>query len=578
MKNEVGYFKRKRAKVIETDVLVIGGGIGGPFAAMYASERGAKVILLEKAAVKRSGSCWIGIGGWHQVLTPEIRLDDIAKSIVDGTSKYMGTMGLAPMNKGLVDENLIYIAYKDNWETIHALEKWGQSMKYRNNEYIFTGGDNLTFAGQYLKLHIARALQNSSVTVLEKTMGLDLLTKDGTIAGATALNIWNGQFIEIRAKAIVLATGTVSRIFNPFHYASPGMFKMLYHYHAGSGDGVAMALKAGAEVINMEVPGIGAGLTGTRLADKMPLSHAPGLAGSIHDAKGVKLVDEKGGHASYFRVDVPDLYKIEREGRGPCFSDVTHMPEEFHRWLKEHTEDSFLIHLQFAKERGLDTRRNRFEIGHYKPEHNSVISGVAYDENGMTSINRLYAVGDMCGGNSFLGAAHAAVFGMRAGKHVAANLSEMKQIDIDEKQVAKQKKAVFAPMKMVERGVEPLEVEVKIRDIVERYCGTERSEGMINQGLWRLRSVRDRFQAELMARDCHELMTAQEVRNLFLLAEVYMLSARERKESGMRIFRLDYPDKANDPWKEAIATRMEDSEIKFTHRKMPELRENFRSK
>jgi succinate dehydrogenase/fumarate reductase flavoprotein subunit len=164
---------------------------------------------------------------------------------------------------------------------------------------------------------------------------------------------------------------------------------------------------------------------------------------------------------------------------------------------------------------------------------------------------------------------------MRAGKYIADNISKMKHAPIDAGQIAKQKEMVFAP-KAVKRGVTPLEVEVKIRDIVERCCGPERSEGSINQGLWRLKSVRDRFLPELIATDTHELMSAQEVRNLFLLAEVYMLCARERKESGMRTFRLDYPDKADDPWKKAIVARMEKGAIKLSRTKMPKLREEIK--
>lgn len=551
--------------VIETDVLVIGGGIGGPFAALFASEAGAQVVLLEKAAVRRSGATGLGIGGWHQLLSSEITLEDIAKDITAGGRKFIGTFNLLPINKGLVNENFTYTGYKDNWEAVHALEKWGFKMKWDDDQYMFSAPDNLRFHGRNLKRGIARALRNSPVTVLERTIGVDLLTKDGVIAGATALNVRTGQFTVCKAKAVVLATGTISRIFNPWHFMSPGRFKMLYHYHAGSGDGIAMAFRAGAELVNMEVPGIGAGVTGCRLADKTHLSHPPVIPGTASDARGEKIEG---------RLDVGLQLSLEREGQGPCFADFTQYPEEWHKGRESYTEDSLPIHLKFIKERGLDSRKSRFEVAHYRPEHNSVIAGVAFDEDGRATVKGLYAAGDMTGGGTFLGAANAAVFGMRAGKH-AANLLKMDQVAIDENQVAKCREMVFAPKK-VRKGVEPLEVEVKIRDIVERYCGPERSEGSINQGLWRLRCVGDRFLPELMARDNHDLMSAQEVRNLFLLAEVYMLCARERKESGMRTFRLDYPEKADNPWKEAIVARLEEGQIKLSRRKMPELREAFK--
>ncbi|MEI9476421.1 MAG: FAD-binding protein [Deltaproteobacteria bacterium] len=427
------------------------------------------------------------------------------------------------------------------------------------------------FHGQRLKWGVARALQHSQVTVLERTMAVDLLIKDGKIAGATALNVRTGRFIVCKAKAVVLATGKLARIFNPWHYMSRGKFKMLYHYHAGSGDGMAIALKAGAELINMEVGGIGSGIWGCRLADKLHPSHYPIIPGKIYDGVGrmIKDVDKEGW------FDVNELFELEREGRGPCFADVTYLPEEWHKSREEFIKDSFPVHLKFIKERGLDTRRDRFEIAHYRPEFNSAIAGIAYDEDGQTCVDGLYACGDTAGGSTFVGAANAAVFGMRAGKHLAAKVAKMEQVAIEESQVTKQKEMVFGPIN-VDRGVEPIEVELKIRDIVERYCGPERSEGSINQGLWRLKAVKDRFLPELKAKDNHELMSAQEVRNLFLLSEAYMLSARERKESGMRTFRLDYPDKANAPWKEAVVVRFEEGDLKLGRKGMPGLKKEFK--
>jgi succinate dehydrogenase/fumarate reductase flavoprotein subunit len=554
--------------VIETDILVVGGGIGGAFAALYASEQGVRVTLLEKADTRRSGSTGMGIGGWHQLMGTGVTLKDIAEDISNCGMKYIGTRNLSPMNKGLVDENLIYLGYKDNWDVVHTLEKWGLNMKWDDGQYRSPRTDNLRFHGRDIKKVIARALKKSPVTMLERTMGVDLLTDGDRVIGATALNVRTGEFLLCKAKATVLATGTISRIFNPWHQMSPGKFKMLYHYHAGSGDGAAMAFRAGAELVNMEVPGIGAGVKGTRLADKLPLSHEPALPGTVYNARGEKLEIP-------FDVDVQ--IRMEREGKGPFFADVTHLPDQFHEELASRTEDSLPIQLKFARERGLDTRRDKFEVAPFRPESNATFSGVLMGEDGQTTVKSLYAVGDMAGGSTFLGAANAAVFGMRAGKHAAAAIAKMKPADINEGQLAQQRETLFAP-KERKRGVEPLEVEMKIRDIVERYCGPERSQGSIDQGLWRLRSVRDRFLPELTARDNHELMSCQEVRNLFLLAEVYMLCSRTREESGMRTFRLDHPDKYSVPWKEASIARLENGKITISRRKLPELRAEFRSR
>lgn len=550
--------------VIQVDVLVIGGGIGGSFAALNASEQGVRVVLLEKADVRRSGAAGMGIGGHHQLLRDDVTLTDVARDITEGGRKFIGTADLMPTTKGLVNENLVYLGYKDNWEVVHTLEQWGLNMKWDDGQYYFVSHDNLHYHGRDIKKIVARALKKSPVTILERTVGIDLLTSEGRVAGVTALNVRTGQFILCKAKVVVVATGALMRIYHPFYPVAPGRFKMLYQYHAGSGDGMAMAFRAGAELVNMDVSGVGAFLRGARLADALPLSQTS-ASRNVYDARGERMPEP---------FDVDMQLRIEREGRGPCFVDVSQNSEEWHQAIERHTEDSLPIQLKFAEERGLDTRKDKFEVARYRPESSSPIAGVAMDEDGQTTVKGLYAVGDMVGGTTFVGVANAAVFGMRAGKHAASNLAKMKQVAIDENQVAEHRKAVFAP-KERKRGIEPLELEMKIRHIVESYCGPERSQGSIDQGLWRLRAVSDKFQPELVARDNHELMSAQEVRNLFLLAEVYLLCSREREESGMRTFRLDHPDKANDPWKEASVVWLEDGEIKITRRKMPELRPEF---
>lgn len=572
-------------ETIETDVLVIGGGIGGIFAALYASEGGARVVLLEKGDTRRSGAAGMGISVWHQLLAPGVTLDDVAKDITAIGRSFIGTLGYLPIMKGIINENLIYLGYRDNWEIIHSLERWGVKMKWDNGDYAFYSGpgrlDNIRFHGRNLKKDLSRALKRSAVTVLERTMGVDLLTKDGVIAGATAFNIRTGEFIVIKAKAVVLATGTISRIFNPFNVTALGRFRMLYTYHAGSGDGAAIAFRAGAELVNYEVGGTGAFSDGTR-TEKVPFYLVkPGAR--LYDNMGNRLEWEDclGG------LNTHTQFRLEKEGRAPCFWDGAELPDEWHEgflaeeWredLKLHTRpDCQPITAKFLRDRGYDTRKDKIEIVHCKPEHNSIFAGVLYDEYGQTSVERLYAVGDMTGGSTFTGAAQASVFGMRAARHILANLNKLEQVPIHEEQVVAQREMIFSPGR-VKRGVEPLEVEVKMRDIVERYCGPERSEGSINWGLWRLRQVRDRFLSELKARDNHELMSAQEVRNLFLMAEGYMVCARERKEGGMMNFRLDNPEKMNVPWGKAIIAQLENGEIKISRRRMPELRPEFRGK
>ena len=559
-------------RVIETDVLVIGGGMAGSFAAIKATEKGARVVVWEKAVVQRSGGASGDPLHWHGV---PARLED--REMMETLAK-AGGRGFAAANKldGLIDKNFNAVLNRYAWDRIHDLENWGINMRWDDGEYNIlpdpmTGlPTEMRIRPKGMKKKLFEQLLKSEVELLERTMGIDLLTQDGAVVGATALNIRTGQFIICKSKAVVLATTAPTRTHHQYQGPAVGMYKMIYDNPPCAGDGAAMAIRSGAELVNMELPKRDRALM-------YEFDKFNGKIGALNQVQPkVPIVNSKGEKVSETSIRLHQLLKEEEAGKTPCYLDATGLPEEALRFLEEARYDEFPLAGRMHKVRGLDWRTDKYEISDYFPYEISTNSGILVDVDTKTRVKGLFAAGICAGAGARTGAMSGSiVFGAIAGENAVAYAAETGEPKVDESQVQAQKEPVFAPIKKG-YGVPPLELEMKVRDIMFKYCGVSRNEEKINQGLWRLRSVRDKFLPEMVARTPHELMTCQEIRNLYLLGEVMLVCSRERKEGGVGYYRKDYPELADAPFEVAIIARLEDGEIKLSRKKLPELREEFK--
>ncbi|MFH1626318.1 MAG: FAD-binding protein [Pseudomonadota bacterium] len=566
-------------QIMETDLLIIGGGAGGCVAALRAVESGMKVLLWEKAGILRSGSASVGIRSIRNVLPPELSLEEVAERISKG--ELIG--GEERLFRGIVDENILYAGYRDCWDLVKDLERWGIDFHWKGEEYNLqfysrTGArTNLRFrGGADLKKNLALKVLSSPVTVGERIMAIDLVTEGERVAGATGLNIRSGEFVAAKAKAVLLSTGSVVRLYHPLGGVATGRFKMIYTHAPSPGDGSAMAFRAGAELVNMEViyEGGGVGTISPHPYDSLCTRTGPLLG---RDGKA-PIVNARGEQLGEGRVDGESILKEEEEGRGPCYIDPTSLPEEIHERMADAKKDAQPISAQFIKERGFDTRTHKFELLPYRGNRlECCLAGIKIDEHTRTSVKGLYAAGDNVGGTTYDGLGGAMVFARKAAIEAGAYIQNLKETPLNEDQVAASKEQVIAPLR-VKDGVAPLELEMKIRDILERYCGAFRSEGRITQGLWRLNSVKEKFLSQLQARTPHELMNVQGAKNLLLLAEIHLQSARERKESKPGNWRIDYPDKKHDPWKKSVIAQKEGEEIQIFQKELPALKPEYRGK
>jgi len=554
-------------KVIETDLLIVGGGVAGCVAAVKGREQGLDVTVVDKAALRRSGGAASGMDHIATIPNAGITIKDIVTQVCDD--------GVYPpifAKKGLTDPNLFYIAWKDTLKRLEEMASWGVTIRWDDGEYYWipsgrTGGmTTIRFHGLRFKPQLAAAVRKRGVRVLERTMGVDLLLHKGKVVGAAALNVRNNDFIVIKAKATIVATGMVQRIFNP-EDGAPWKNKMMYHWcPTGAGDAHAMAYRAGGKLVNMEFSS-----WFSRLIDDKTL-----MFGSLTDGDGqsTRIVNARGEVVNETAFMSLEKYVEEEEqGRTPLYFDVPSNPEN-HQFKREiSTADERPVSLKYLKDRGWEYRTHRWELHGTKPlALTKNMAAIVTDETFKTTVEGLYAAGDCVqAGGAVTGAI---ATGFIAAENAAKYVRRAEASVIDAAQVEGCKERVLAPLK-VKDGAEPLEFETKIRMISERYTGIFRSEGKLKEGLVRLADVRKDWLHRIAASTPHEMMRAADCHNLIDLAEIHLRSALMREDTRASFYRKDFP-KRNPEWdKKVIFVFRKEGNMALEKGEFPELKPEY---
>ncbi len=516
-------------RVIETDVIVMGGGIAGCCAAAEAAKNGLKVTLVEKSKVDRSGSTSQGIDS----VGPWCRDRSTPLMMVEAWQGFL-TRQMGPGR--WFNQNILYNLHKDGDWTLTELERLGVTMKW-DGDYLWKSHPALGKVGlrvhwKDVKPEMARAVRKAGVNVLNRTMVVDLLTNKGKIVGATVVDTRTGEFIVIKAKAVVVSTGVFSRGNNPAT-PLPWRYKLQYHWCPASvsGDGYAVAYRAGAVLSSMD---ISSGGTFTA-RDDSTLTYGSFPNNTAGPAPYLTWKGEEIPHVN------PRLYaEMETRGLTPIYLSLEDYEEDFQKRVDLQNVDERLISLKFAEERGFNSRTHRYELMPLRAADFFVIPGVNVDENCAASLKGLYSAGDCTAG------LHSCSQALQSGFFVADNLpayiSSAGEPAIDEGQVESQKQAALAPLS-VKDGTPGLELECTVRYITERYSNAFKSEGLLREGQRRLGSLRREFLPKLMARTPHELMRCLEARNILGLMETHFASCLARNETRASYIRVDYPEK-----------------------------------
>jgi succinate dehydrogenase/fumarate reductase flavoprotein subunit len=606
----VNYWKENE---ISCDVLVLGGGIAGCWAAIGAARKGARVVLVEKGATKTSGAGGSGVDHWRVAPTNPactVTPEEYAQATIDLHNGW---------RNGIVE----YITARDGYDCLLELEKMG--VKIRDSEDEFKGAEfrdektRLLFCTDYTaryclriwgtnaKPSLYRECQRLGVKIFDRVMVTSLLSKGGKqgagVVGATGVNTHTGEFYIFKGKASVLCMFYPQR-----QWIFSTELKGLYSTHrpcTDSGDGHAMAWKAGALFAQVEQTGRGGGgpygypqegvghgsPSGTWGACTMIDANGKEIPYVDRDGRILKTVSERyhpapgqkffiGGLKYDYRGPelVPDWQERVRKGEYalPIYADLTSMPE-----LERKAIFGFMV-AQEARtligtyrnytQAGFDPQKDMLQYyegswgGVGVPTWRSYSIGTAsgggliVDWDLKTSLDGLYAAG----GQTFATGDHAyaAASGRWAGRQAAQYAAGASEPVIDRKQVETEKARVYQPLQ--QKGMAWKELNAGVCRVMQDYCGELKSENVLKIGLKWFDELEAGEAAAASARNPHELGRLLEVFNILSNGRMIMEACRLRKSSNPHLgfIRTDYPAVDPPEWRKWITIRLDEGKIK----------------
>lgn len=520
-----------KERLIETDVLIIGGGIAGLMSAIRTAELGVKVVVAEKANTNFSGAGATG-NDHFMCYIPEEHGPDV-EPIVDEFQ--LGQQG------GLRNRNFIRTWLLRSEEIIKLWDDWGIPMKY-NGKYEFAGHalpgqpiHHIHYSGKDQKKIMTEQALKKGAEIVNRVMCFDLITDGEEVIGAVGVNTREDELVIFKAKSVIMATGSVMRLY-PASTTPAWMFNTRLSPTC-VGDGRAMAYRAGAELASMEIPVFRCGPVYFARAGKGT------WAGVLRGPDGKPVGPFVTEPDNKYGDPVVDVYQdvfmeYKRSGRGPVYMDCKGLSDDemayMYHWLRNEGNVALLDHLEAE---GIDPRDKPVEFRSY---HYELFprGGVYYDETGKTSLQGLYAAGD----EIFGGISGAAVFGWIAGENAGhrAKDTEMSSIDGAKAKIEKLKAKMEAILNR-KVGATWKEANICLQQIMFDFTGEVRSETLLDAGLIALRRLKVKAHDSLIADNPHDLCRSLEVINLLDVGELIFITARERKETRGKHKRPDYP-------------------------------------
>ena len=554
---------------LATDVLIIGGGTAGCYAALTIREKSdASIIIAEKANIKRSGCLAAGVNAINAYIVegrkPEDYVDYAKKDADD-----------------IVREDLLLTMSERLNEVTAKMEKLGLViLKDENGKYVARGNRNIKINGENIKPILADAVNSlKNVTVINRLNITDYIVKDNTILGAVGFNIDTGEVYEIRAKKVLCATGGAAGLYKP---NNPGFSRhKMWYPPFNTGAGFAMGINAGAEMTTFEMRFIA-----LRCKDTI----AP--TGTIAQGVGAKQVNSLGEvyENRYGLTTSQRVYGTVREnieGRGPCYLRTEGIRSEQDESLKKAYLNMAPSQTLKWIESGKNPSEQNVEIEGTEPYivGGHTASGYWVDTNRRTTINGLYAAGDVAGG-----CPQKYVTGAMAEGEIAAEdiVRELNKSDIKENLFSQSAADEYADKLADERIREyneylsredkdtifsTEELEEAMQKVMDTYAGGIGSHYQFNEKQLKLAKEKieqiETLSEKANAKDYHELMFVYELKERLTVCQVLIEHLKARKETRWHSFaeNLDYPEKS-DEWLKYVNTRKVDGRIEVKYRNL----------
>ena len=589
---------------LEADVCILGGGIAGCWAAISAARNGAKVILMEKADVRRSGAGGPGCDHWCNVPgNPCSRVDPDTWAIEEMKAGGDFSNGIG-----------IQIQCREDWDTLQEMEQMGGKIRDDKDEFLGVEGRDdktkLMFSPRYsagaglglpkgygepnfnppekrnnmviriwgstFKPALKKECKRLGVNVLDRVMATSLLNENGKqgsrIVGATGINTRTGEFVIVKAKACIISAGGSG---NPwFMDMEHGGYSSMYS-RTESSDGTAMAWRAGAKLTMMEASSPYRIATG--------LKHKWYTGGGDASYENIPMVDSNGKILPYATQgwqdggamfsDGPKMRAGIQSGEYelPFYADFAGIdPKESNAtWnLMLNEESTTKIMVKTMTEGGFDYKRdqimnyNMMEFGGSQQYREPGRGGLMVDWDLKTNLDGLYAAGTATfqpGDHSY-----AAATGRYAGRKAAAYAKSIDAGKVCRDQIDAEKERVLAPTKRDE-GIEWKELHNGLSRVMQYYVSEFKSERTLDLALEEIDRIEKYAVPRLYALDPHKLMRSLEDLSLIEHAKIMIQAMKERKLSNpkLSLSRVDYPENNEEEMKYYLALSQVDGKTVF---------------
>ena len=543
-----------KTEKISTDVLIIGGGTAGCYAALTISENSdKKVLICEKAHIKRSGCLAAGVNAINAYIVEGRKPQDY----VDYAKKDAD---------GIVREDLLLTMSEKLNEVTDRLEKLGLViLKDENGKYVTRGNRNLKINGENIKPILADAVEKAkNVTVLNRVNIFDYSVKDNKINGAFGFGIESGIFYTIEAKAVIIATGGAAGLYKP---NNPGFSRhKMWYPPFNTGAGYAMGIRAGAEMTTFEMRFIA-----LRCKDTI----AP--TGTLAQGVGAKQINSLGEvyETKYGLTTSERVYGTvneNQEGRGPCYLRTEGI-------TAEQDESLLKAYLNMAPsqtikwiESGRNPSRQNVEIEGTEPYivGGHTASGYWVDTDRATTIEGLFAGGDVAGGcpqKYVTGAlAEGEIAGLSAVKYIDSKESFEKISDEDTNYHLRETEKYLTDRHSLYTTEQ---LEEAMQTVMDSYAGGIKTNYRFNEKQLDIADCKIRqletLTDDLYAEDFQELMYICELKERLTVCKSVIAHLRARKETRWYSFaeNLDYPEKDDKNFNKYVNSRLENGEIKI---------------
>lgn len=543
-----------KTEKISTDVLIIGGGTAGCYAALTISENSdKKVLICEKAHIKRSGCLAAGVNALNAYIVEGRKPQDY----VDYAKKDAD---------GIVREDLLLTMSEKLNEVTDRLEKLGLViLKDENGKYVTRGNRNLKINGENIKPILADAVEKAkNVTVLNRVNIFDYSVKDNKINGAFGFGIESGIFYTIEAKAVIIATGGAAGLYKP---NNPGFSRhKMWYPPFNTGAGYAMGIRAGAEMTTFEMRFIA-----LRCKDTI----AP--TGTLAQGVGAKQINSLGEvyETKYGLTTSERVYGTvneNQEGRGPCYLKTEGI-------TAEQDESLLKAYLNMAPsqtikwiESGRNPSRQNVEIEGTEPYivGGHTASGYWVDTDRATTIEGLFAGGDVAGGcpqKYVTGAlAEGEIAGLSAVKYIDSKESFEKISDEDTNYHLRETEKYLTDRNSLYTTEQ---LEEAMQTVMDSYAGGIKTNYRFNEKQLDIADCKIRqletLTDDLYAEDFQELMYICELKERLTVCKSVIAHLRARKETRWHSFaeNLDYPEKDDRKFNKYVNSRLENGEIKI---------------